>query len=85
MLDFVALYQIFFLGVVGRVKRYTAIIDIRMIRLELAKANYFPRFSVKLIKNKEDYEKNIHHLKFENANEQLIKNVKGLEVYHTKK
>ena len=56
-----------------------------MIRIKNTKANYFPRFSVKLIKNKEDYEKNIHHLKFENANEQLIKNVKGLEVYHTKK
>ena len=73
-----SLPNIFFFEVVDRVKRYTAIIDIRLIRLELAKANYFPTFSVKFIKNKEDYEKNIHHLKFENAYEQLINNVKGL-------
>lgn len=73
-----SLPNVFFFGVVGLVKRYTAVIDIRLIRLELVIASHFPRFSVKLIKNKDDYEKNIHHMQFENGNEHLIINFKGL-------
>ena len=51
-----SLLNIFF-RVVGQVKRYTAIIDIRLMLLKFIKASHFPRFSAKLIKDKADYEK----------------------------
>lgn len=50
------LLNIFF-GIVSQIKCYTAIIDIRLIRLKLIKAGHFPRLSVKLIKDRADYEK----------------------------